>query len=121
MSSGSGDEHLLTTIQDQYTMAGQLISLTKKQGVSGQSVDPGKTLEKPATEKDFRTKHLIKEALMENDFLKNLSTGQVREIIDHMTLKKIAAGAYVIREGNTRTLRMLDASGGVLGVFWGVF
>ena len=75
--------------------------MTKKQGVSGQSVDPGKKLEKPSTEKDFRTKHLIKEALMENDFLKNLSSSQVRDIIDHMTSKKIAAGAYVIREGET--------------------
>ena len=37
---------------------------------------------------------------MENDFLKNLSSSQVREIIDHMTLKKIAAGAHVIREGD---------------------
>lgn len=97
--NSSDDSNLLSTLQEHYTMAGQLISLTKKQGVSGQSVDPGKTLEKPAGEKDFRTKHLIKEALMENDFLKNLSTSQVREIIDHMTLKKIAAGAYVIREG----------------------
>ena len=75
--------------------------MTKKQGVSGQSVDPGKKLEKPSTEKDFRTKHLIKEALMENDFLKNLSSSQVRDIIDHMTSKKIAAGAYVIREGES--------------------
>merc|ERR1712213_102231 len=99
--STSDDSNLLTTIQEHYTMAGQLISLTKKQGVSGQSVDPGRTpLEKPAGEKDFRTKHLIKEALMENDFLKNLSSSQVREIIDHMTLKKIAAGAHVIREGD---------------------
>ena len=64
-------------------------------------MDPGKKLEKPSTEKDFRTKHLIKEALMENDFLKNLSSSQVRDIIDHMTSKKIAAGAYVIREGET--------------------
>ena len=33
----SGDDHLLTTIQEHYTMAGQLISLTKKQGVSGKN------------------------------------------------------------------------------------
>ena len=53
--STSDDSNLLTTIQEHYTMAGQLISLTKKQGVSGQSVDPGRTpLEKPAGEKDFR-------------------------------------------------------------------
>ena len=35
----SGDDHLLTTIQEHYTMAGQLISLTKKQGVSGKNVN----------------------------------------------------------------------------------
>ena len=35
----SGDDHLLTTIQEHYTMAGQLISLTKKQGVSGKDKD----------------------------------------------------------------------------------
>ena len=70
-------------------------------------MDPGKKLEKPSTEKDFRTKHLIKEALMENDFLKNLSSSQVRDIIDHMTSKKIAAGAYVIREGEELKLMFI--------------
>ena len=52
-------------------------------------------------EKDFRSKQLIREAIMENDFLKNLPSQQVREIVDYMEKKKVVAGAYVIKEGDT--------------------
>ena len=51
-------------------------------------------------EKDFRSKQLIREAIMENDFLKNLPSGQVREVVDYMEKKKVVAGAYVIKEGD---------------------
>ena len=54
-------------------------------------------------EKDFRSKQLIREAIMENDFLKNLPSQQVREIVDYMEKKKVVAGAYVIKEGDTGT------------------
>ena len=52
-------------------------------------------------EKDFRSKQLIREAIMENDFLKNLPSTQVREIVDYMEKKKVVAGAFVIKEGDT--------------------
>jgi hypothetical protein len=48
-----------------------------------------------------RSKQLIREAVMENDFLKHLSTSQVREIVDYMEKKTVPAGTYVIREGDT--------------------
>lgn len=90
---GRGDDHLLNTIQvlqifqqifskmffflkDPYSVAGQ-IALTKKQGVSGQSVAVSHDVQIDVHEKDFRSKTLIKEAIMENDFLKNLSPSQV--------------------------------------------
>ena len=57
-------------------MAGQ-IALPKKQGVSGQSLALGQEVEIHVHEKDFRSKALIKEAIMENDFLKHLSQSQV--------------------------------------------
>ena len=38
---------------------------------------------------------------MENDFLKNLPSQQVREIVEYMEKKKVVAGAYVIKEGDT--------------------
>ena len=58
-------------------MAGQ-IALTKKQGVSGQSLAISHDVQVDVHEKDFRSKTLIKEAIMENDFLKKISTSQVR-------------------------------------------
>ena len=38
---------------------------------------------------------------MENDFLKHLSSSQVREIVDYMERKTVAAGTHIIREGDT--------------------
>ena len=69
------------------------MALNKKQGVSGQSVSVSnninidKVRERAAdqqytgslqVEKDFHTRTLIKEAIEDNDFLKNLSASQVR-------------------------------------------
>lgn len=52
---------------------------------------------------DFRTKHLIKQALCKNQFLKNLNTNQISEIVDVMYPKDFEAGAYVIRKGDPGT------------------
>ena len=52
-------------------------SNSKKQGVSGKSLDPGASLALQKVEKSARAKQLIRDALMDNDFLKNLSPGQV--------------------------------------------
>ena len=49
----TGEDHLLTTIQEHYSMAGQL-SLAKKQGVSGKSIDPMKAVTVNKVEKDHR-------------------------------------------------------------------
>jgi cGMP-dependent protein kinase len=48
----------------------------------------------------YRAKQLIKDAIMENDFLKNLDAGQVREIVDSMYPREFERGSYVIREGD---------------------
>ena len=53
----------------------------KKQGVSGQSVAVSRDINITKHNKDFRSRTIIKEAIMENDFLKNLSQGQVQIII----------------------------------------
>ena len=54
------------------------VSMNKKQGVSGQSVAVSRDVNIVKHNKDFRSRTIIKEAIMENDFLKNLSQGQVR-------------------------------------------
>jgi hypothetical protein len=48
-----GSDHLLTTIQEHLNLSGPL-ALTKKQGVSGQSIDPAKTVQLQKVEKDIR-------------------------------------------------------------------
>jgi hypothetical protein len=52
----------------------------------------------------FRSKQLIKDAIMDNDFLKNLDSSQVRELVDSMYPLEYAKGSYVIREGETGML-----------------
>jgi hypothetical protein len=56
----------------------------------------------------FRSKQLIKDAIMDNDFLKNLDSSQVRELVDSMYPLEYAKGSYVIREGEAGM--MLDIS-----------
>ena len=63
--------------QDSHSVAGQ-VALNKKQGVSGQSVGGGTNLNIDKVEKDFHTRTLIKEAIQDNDFLKNLTASQVK-------------------------------------------
>ena len=47
----AANDHLLTTIQEHYGLGA---ALTKKQGVSGQSIDPAKTVQLQKIEKDLR-------------------------------------------------------------------
>ena len=54
------------------------ITQTKKQGVSGQSIAANHDIKIEVFQKDFRAKTMIKEAIMENDYMKNLSPPQVR-------------------------------------------
>lgn len=68
---------LILEIQDSHSVAGQ-VALNKKQGVSGQSVSVSNNINIDKVEKDFHTRTLIKEAIEDNDFLKNLSASQVR-------------------------------------------
>ena len=71
------DCHLLSTISDSGGLPAQArIALTKKQGVSGQSITVHHDTKIDVFEKDFRSKTMIKEAIMENDFMKNLSPPQ---------------------------------------------
>jgi len=107
----SGEDHLLTTIQEHYSMSGQNNSNLKKQGVSGKSLDPEASAKLVKIEKDFRTKQMIKDALLDNDFLKNLNSSQMREVIDYMELKKVPQGTYVVREGDSGSHLYVSAEG----------
>ncbi|XP_049780677.1 cGMP-dependent protein kinase, isozyme 1 isoform X2 [Schistocerca cancellata] len=94
--------------------AASAASSSKKQGVSGESTDVGQTaddIQIQRYDKDFRSKQLIKDAIMDNDFLKNLDSSQVREIVDSMYPLEYAKGSFVIREGEAGSHLYVSAEG----------
>lgn len=44
---------------------------------------------------------MIRDAIMDNNFLKNLDTTQVREIVDCVYERKVKTGQFVIKEGES--------------------
>ena len=72
------EDHLLDTVEDHEALScSARLAQTKKQGVSGQSIAANHDMKIEVFEKDFRSKTMIKEAIMENDYMKNLSPPQV--------------------------------------------
>lgn len=108
-TNASRDGELLVNIQKQHAMANGQLTLgssnhSKKQGVSAESSEAtGEAVNISITkyDKDFRSKQLIKGAIMDNSFLKNLDTSQVREMVDAMYAKEFCAGSLVVKEGTT--------------------
>lgn len=48
----------------------------------------------------FRSRELIKTAILDNDFMKNLELTQIREIVDCMYPVTFPAGSIIIQEGD---------------------
>jgi cGMP-dependent protein kinase 1 len=46
------------------------------------------------------SRQIIKSAILDNDFMKNLETTQIREIVDCMYPVQYAAGSLIIKEGD---------------------
>lgn len=119
----NNEKDILTSLQEQHAMANRAPqnqqSLTtccnnKKQGVSAESSDStGQPSAIPIQkhDKDFRSKQLIKDAIMDNNFLKHLDSLQVREIVDTMYSREFQAGSYVIREGEAGAHLFVSAEG----------
>ncbi|XP_044004607.1 cGMP-dependent protein kinase, isozyme 2 forms cD4/T1/T3A/T3B isoform X1 [Aphidius gifuensis] len=51
-------------------------------------------------DKNERSRELIKAAILDNDFMKNLELTQIREIVDCMYPVSFPAGSIIIREGD---------------------
>ncbi|XP_077284453.1 cGMP-dependent protein kinase for [Arctopsyche grandis] len=85
---------------------------TRKQRAQGISAEPQSesTLQElaqqtfPIFEKDERSRDLIKEAILDNDFMKNLELTQIREIVDCMYPVEYAAGSLIIKEGDVGSI-----------------
>ncbi|XP_019635298.1 PREDICTED: cGMP-dependent protein kinase 2-like isoform X2 [Branchiostoma belcheri] len=71
-----------------------------KFGVSGESVsDTNATKDLPRVPKDQSVKQMLKEAIQQNDFMKNLDPIQMSEIVDCMDFQMFQSGQKVIQEG----------------------
>ncbi|KAL3285204.1 hypothetical protein HHI36_019319 [Cryptolaemus montrouzieri] len=115
-------DNILSSLQEDQTMANAVPKIQhlnntnsmKKQGVSAESNETSNQASEISIvkhEKDFRSKQLIKDAIMDNDFLKNLDVCQVREIVDSMYQKEFPAGSYVIRENEAGAHLFVSAEG----------
>ncbi|RZF49279.1 hypothetical protein LSTR_LSTR013368 [Laodelphax striatellus] len=107
------DGDLLSSLQQVHGMVGQNAS-NKKQGVSAESSRNNQTatdIQVQHFEKDFSSKQLIKAAILDNDFLKNLSLSQVRELVESMHPQECTKGNYVIREGESGAHLYVAAEG----------
>ncbi|CAD1468675.1 unnamed protein product, partial [Heterotrigona itama] len=54
--------------------------------------------------KPKRSRELIKAAILDNDFMKNLELTQIREIVDCMYPVTFSAGSTIIREGDVGSI-----------------
>ncbi|XP_033750049.1 cGMP-dependent protein kinase 1-like isoform X1 [Pecten maximus] len=109
----AGNPDILATIHENSSVPGQE-GRSKKQGVSAESPmssQHGTVVEIKRHEKEIRSKQLIKDAILDNDFLKNLDSTQVREIVDTMYEKQVKQGHYIIREGESGQHLYVSADG----------
>uniref|UniRef100_A0A146L1V6 cGMP-dependent protein kinase n=2 Tax=Lygus hesperus TaxID=30085 RepID=A0A146L1V6_LYGHE len=107
------NDEILGTLHDCQGMAGQS-QINKKQGVSAESSGTDHSVNNIHLiryDKDFRSKQLIKGALLENDLLKNLEPGQMREMVDCMYTRECVKGSFLIKEGEAGSHLYVSASG----------
>lgn len=52
----------------------------------------------------YRSRELIKSAILDNDFMKNLDMTQIREIVDCMYPVQYAAKSLIIKEGDVGSI-----------------
>ncbi|XP_023224247.1 cGMP-dependent protein kinase 1-like [Centruroides sculpturatus] len=98
---------ILATLHETHSTA-----VSKKQGVSGETHSQGiKSFQIAKYEKDYRSRQLIKDAIMENDFLKNLDISQVREIVECMYSQEFNEGSLVIKENDAGSHLFVSAEG----------
>ncbi|XP_055539098.1 cGMP-dependent protein kinase, isozyme 2 forms cD4/T1/T3A/T3B isoform X2 [Wyeomyia smithii] len=58
----------------------------------------------PKYDKEERSREIIKSAILDNDFMKNLEMTQIREIVDCMYPVQYGAGSLIIKEGDVGSI-----------------
>ncbi|KAL2742827.1 hypothetical protein V1477_008316, partial [Vespula maculifrons] len=108
------DEKIKTLIEEveMYKSVADLIHKAmrrrrKKIGISAEPVKSDLLIRRIS--KDIRSRILIKEAILANDFMKHLSMAQIEEIVDCMFPIAFERGSTIVREGDVgSTVFVLD-------------
>ncbi|XP_055386691.1 cGMP-dependent protein kinase, isozyme 2 forms cD4/T1/T3A/T3B isoform X2 [Condylostylus longicornis] len=87
----------------------QLVQRQRAQGISAEPQSETSVLELlhvtfPKYDKEERSRELIKSAILDNDFMKNLDMTQIREIVDCMYPVKYASKSLIIKEGDVGSI-----------------
>ncbi|XP_018915730.1 cGMP-dependent protein kinase, isozyme 2 forms cD4/T1/T3A/T3B isoform X2 [Bemisia tabaci] len=98
-----------------------LARLPRKQRAQGISAEPRElsTIQElsqkefPTYHKHDRSRELIKSAILDNDFMKNLESAQIREIVDCMYPVEYKAGSLIIKEGDVGSIVYVMEEGSV--------
>ncbi|XP_053957756.1 cGMP-dependent protein kinase, isozyme 2 forms cD4/T1/T3A/T3B isoform X1 [Anastrepha ludens] len=92
----------------QQRKSGQAYQRQRAQGISAEPQSESSVLLEPGAlpkyDKDERSRELIKSAILDNDFMKNLDITQIREIVDCMYPVKYAAKSLIIKEGDVGSI-----------------
>ncbi|XP_067624673.1 cGMP-dependent protein kinase 1 isoform X2 [Eurosta solidaginis] len=92
----------------QQRKSGQAYQRQRAQGISAEPQSESSVLLEtgalPKYDKDERSRELIKSAILDNDFMKNLDITQIREIVDCMYPVKYAAKSLIIKEGDVGSI-----------------
>ncbi|XP_068151666.1 cGMP-dependent protein kinase, isozyme 2 forms cD4/T1/T3A/T3B isoform X1 [Drosophila tropicalis] len=88
--------------------SGQTFQRQRAQGISAEPQSESSVLLEhvsfPKYDKDERSRELIKAAILDNDFMKNLDLTQIREIVDCMYPVKYPAKNLIIKEGDVGSI-----------------
>ncbi|KAH8413029.1 hypothetical protein KR009_007502 [Drosophila setifemur] len=105
-SSGSGSGP--STATGATRKSGQTFQRQRAQGISAEPQSESSVLLEhvtfPKYDKDERSRELIKAAILDNDFMKNLDLTQIREIVDCMYPVKYPAKNLIIKEGDVGSI-----------------
>uniref|UniRef100_A0A915IEC5 cGMP-dependent protein kinase n=1 Tax=Romanomermis culicivorax TaxID=13658 RepID=A0A915IEC5_ROMCU len=111
-SKSKSSDELRAELQSQVNMVGQAVNFAKKQGVSAEPdiyhTDKIKLIHH---KKSAEAKHLIRDAVLQNDFLRHLDKDQVTEIVECMYEKQVGRDQFVIKEGDSGAHLYVAADG----------
>ncbi|XP_018915729.1 cGMP-dependent protein kinase, isozyme 2 forms cD4/T1/T3A/T3B isoform X3 [Bemisia tabaci] len=85
----------------------------KKQAISAEPNTASIDLPIEKVPKSSKSRELIKSAILDNDFMKNLESAQIREIVDCMYPVEYKAGSLIIKEGDVGSIVYVMEEGSV--------